>query len=137
MDELEFSRRPDGDSEVDFPANLTGEMRGGLPNISSAAPWRANRWMRRAPTPPLQKTVARMTSGHHCKVFRLPRRMTSTVLAPAFDAAGFYNATTRADFRAFIDTPAQQLFAERLYYDAMGCEFRTRCDRPDREKIRT
>jgi hypothetical protein len=124
MDDWIFRDAPDVDSESYFPANLyRRNARGIAEYLFSGAMARESLWMLARSTPPLQKTVARLTSGIIVK-FPIAEVDDINVLAPAFDAAGFYNANNSlAAFRRIIDPVRSHYLAEGYDYDAMVANF--------------
>ena len=124
MDDWIFRDAPDVDSESYFPANLyRRNARGIAEYLFSGAMARESLWMLARSTPPLQKTVARLTSGIIVK-FPIAEVDDINALAPAFDAAGFYNANNSlAAFRRIIDPVRSHYLAEGYDYDAMVANF--------------
>jgi hypothetical protein len=124
MDDWIFRDAPDVDSESYFPANLyRRNARGIAEYLFSGAMARESLWMLARSIPPLQKTVARLTSGVIVK-FPIPEVDDINVLAPTFDAAGFYNANNSfAAFRRMIDPVRSHYLAEGYDYDAMVRNF--------------
>ena len=91
-DDWIFRDAPDVDSESYFPANLyRRNARGIAEYLFSGAMARESLWMLARSTPPLQKTVARLTSGIIVK-FPIAEVDDINVLTPVFDVGGFYNA---------------------------------------------
>jgi hypothetical protein len=124
MDDWIFRDAPDVDSESYFPANLyRRNARGIAEYLFSGAMARESLWMLARSIPPLQKTVARLTSGIIVK-FPIAEVDDINVLTPAFDAAGFYNANNSlAAFRRIIDPVRSHYLAEGYDYDAMVANF--------------
>ena len=124
MDDWIFRDAPDIDSNVYLPANLyRRNARGFAEYLFSGAMARESLWMLARSIPPLQKTVARLTSGIIVK-FPIANIDDINALAPTYDVAGFYNANNSlAAFRRIIDPARSVYLAEGYNYAAMVRNF--------------
>jgi hypothetical protein len=120
MDDWIFRDAPAIDADVYVPANLYRRNARGLAEyLFSGAMARESLWMLARSTKPLEKTVARLTSGIVVK-FPIADVDDINVLAPNFDSAGFYNAkNAMAAFVRITDPVHSSYIAEGYDYDAM------------------
>jgi hypothetical protein len=120
MDDWIFRDAPDFDSNAYLPADLYRRNAKGIAEyLFSGAMARESLWMLARSIPPLQKTVARLTSGILVK-FPMADVDDINALAPTFDVAGFYNAKNSvAAFRRIIDPVRSFYLAEGYDYGAM------------------
>lgn len=124
MDDWIFRDAPDFDSNAYLPADLYRRNAKGIAEyLFSGAMARESLWMLARSVPPLQKTVARLTSGILVK-FPMGDVDDINVLAPTFDVAGFYNAKNSvAAFRRIIDPVRNSYLAEGYDYGPMVRNF--------------
>jgi hypothetical protein len=124
MDDWIFRDAPDIDSNAYLPADLYRRNAKGIAEyLFSGAMARESLWMLARSIPPLQKTVARLTSGIFVK-FPTADVDDINALAPNFDVAGFYNANNSvAAFRRMIDPVRSSYLAESYDYGAMVRNF--------------
>jgi hypothetical protein len=124
MDDWIFRDAPNVDSDIYLPADLYRRNWKGIASyLFSGAMARESLWMVARSFPPLEKAVARLTSGIVIK-FPINRVDDLNVLPPNFDVPGFYNAKNAvANFRHITD-PARSIYlAEGYDYDAMVRHF--------------
>jgi hypothetical protein len=92
IDDWIFGDAPEIDQDVYLPANLyRRDVRGIAGYLFSGAMARESLWMLARSTKPLEKTVARLTSGVLIK-FPIPRVDEINILRPDFDVSAAYNA---------------------------------------------
>jgi len=120
MDDWIFRTAPDVDSNPFLPANLyRRNARGFGEYLFSSAMARESLWMVARSVKPLEKTVARLTSGIVIK-FPMAEADDINALAPNYDVAGFYNAQrAMAAFVRIVDPVRSIYLAEGYDYDAM------------------
>ncbi len=124
MDDWIFRDAPEINSDIYLPADLyRRNWKGVASYLFSGAMARESLWMLARSLPPLQKTVARLTSGAVIK-FPINRVDDLNTLPPNFDVPGFYNAGNAvANFR-HITAPERRIYlAESYNYDAMVRNF--------------
>src|ERR1700722_11877789 len=124
IDDWIFRDAPEVDADVYLPADLyRRNVKGVAQYLFSGAMTRESLWMLARSIPPLQKTVARLTSG---VLFKFPISNVDdiNVLAPSFDVAGFYNAKRAMAEFVDITSPARRSSLSESYdYDAMVRNF--------------
>ena len=120
IDDWIFRAAPDVDSNPFLPANLYRRNARGLGEyLFSGAMARESLWMLARSVKPLEKTVARLTTGVLFK-FPIADADDINILAPSFDVAGFYNARkSMAAFVRIIDPVRSAYLAEGYDYEAM------------------
>ncbi|HZC95422.1 MAG TPA: hypothetical protein VE267_04675 [Bradyrhizobium sp.] len=120
MDDWIFRDAPTIDADVYVPANFYRRNARGLAEyLFSGAMARESLWMLARSVKPLEKAVARLTSGIVVK-FPIADVDDINVLAPNFDVAGFYNAkNAMAAFVRITDPVHSSYLAEGYDYDAM------------------
>jgi hypothetical protein len=120
MDDWIFRDAPDVDSNPFLPANLYRRNAKGLGEyLFSGAMARDSLWMLARSVKPLEKTVARLTTGI---IFKFPIADADdiNVLTPNFDVAGFYNAGRAMAAFADITDPVRSSYLAAGYdYDTM------------------
>jgi hypothetical protein len=124
IDDWIFRDAPAVDADIYLPADLyRRNLKGVAQYLFSGAMTRESLWMLARSIPPLQKTVARLTTGVLFK-FPLPNVDDINVLAPSFDVAGFYNAKRAMAEFVDITSPARRSSLSESYdYDAMVRNF--------------
>jgi hypothetical protein len=124
MDDWIFRDAPDFESNSYLPADLYRRNAKGIAEyLFSGAMARESLWMLARSIPPLQKTVARLTSAILIK-FPMGDVDDINALAPTFDVAGFYNAKNSvAAFRRIIDPVRSAYLAEGYDYGPMVRNF--------------
>jgi hypothetical protein len=124
MDDWIFRDAPEVDADIYLPADLyRRNIKGVAQYLFSAAMTRESLWMLARSIPPLQKTVARLTTG---VLFKFPISDVDdiNVLAPTFDVAGFYNAKrAMAEFVDLTSPAHRSSLSEGYNYDAMVRNF--------------
>jgi hypothetical protein len=124
MDDWIFRDAPEVDADVYLPADLyRRNFRGVAQYLFSGAMARESLWILARSMPPLQKTVARLTSCVLLK-FPIPSVDDINVLTPGFDVAATYNA--RKAMAEFVDitSPARRSSLSEAYdYGAMVRNF--------------
>ena len=120
MDDWIFRDAPDVDSNPFLPANLYRRNAKGLGEyLFSGAMARESLWMVARSVGPLEKTVARLTSGIVIK-FPIADADDINALAPNYDVAGFYNAQRAMAAFADITDPVRSPYLAAGYdYDTM------------------
>ena len=120
MDDWIFRAAPDIDTNPFLPANLYRRNARGLGEyLFSGAMARESLWMIARSIKPLEKTVARLTSGIVIK-FPIADADDINALAPNYDVAGFYNAQkAMASFVQITDLARRSDLAAGYDYDTM------------------
>jgi hypothetical protein len=124
IDDWIFRDAPDIDQDAYLPADLYRRNAKGVAGyLFSGAMARESVWILARSIKPLEKTVARLTSGILVK-FPISRVDDINALRPDFDVAGAYNAKKAMAEFAQITAPARRAFlAEGYDYDAMVRNF--------------
>jgi hypothetical protein len=124
MDDWIFRDAPEIDSDIYLPADLyRRNARGFASYLFSGAMARESLWILARSVKPLEKTVARLTSGILIK-FPIPSADEINVLRSDFDTSEAYNAKKVLAAFASIKDPVRSFFqAEGYNYDAMVRNF--------------
>jgi hypothetical protein len=124
MDDWIFRDAPEIDSDPYLSANLyRRNLKGIAEYLTSGAMAREALWMLARSVPPLERTVARLTSGIIVK-FPIADVDDINVLAPGFDVAAAYNAKrSMGQFVHITDPVRSSYLAEGYDYAAMVRNF--------------
>jgi hypothetical protein len=124
MDDWIFRNAPEVDADIYLPADLyRRNLKGVAQYLFSGAMARESLWMLARSIKPLQKTVARLTTGVLFK-FPIPDVDDINVLAPTYDVASFYNAKrAMAEFLDLTSPARRSSLSESYDYDAMVGNF--------------
>jgi len=124
MDDWIFSDSPDIDANIHLPADLYRRNAKGLAGyLFSGAMARESLWILLRSIPPLEPTVARLTTDMLFK-FSVPNVDDLNAFDPRFDVPGFYNAKNAlAAFRRITAPVRSRYLAEGYDYDALVRNF--------------
>jgi hypothetical protein len=124
MDDWIFRIAPDIDSDIYLPADLYRRNTKGIAGyLFSGAMARESAWILARSIKPLEKTVARLTSGVLIK-FPIPSVDDINTLRPDTDVSASYNAKKALAAFARITDPARSAYlADGYDYDAMVRNF--------------